>query len=535
MKIKKLGIRGATFWIVICGAVDFSLGHELKFRTFAPMHHLDKMVFKKSGDPLVDWNSSRTWTSHDGKTIEGKIVRAGAASVTVLVSSRRKTTIKLIRLSKEDRQFVKEWGELSAYFNLGYEPPRKLSSTVEAGMRDGVFAKSGKKHETRNFRFESDVELSADVVKDFSRLFEATYLAVQSLPLGLAPAAPKDGKYLVRLFGQRSDYHAAGGSPNAGGAYVLKDKVIIVPLVSLGLTSSKKGYQKTANYDPATLIHETTHAITHQWLNVVPIWFNEGLAEWVAAIPYEDGTIDFSKVKVGIRHRVKERYEGAGNRLPFILPSELVKVDDWVFMGKPSMEQTIALDPVEPFEFAARSDKSRAPSESSGDDAQPTLIAEGDIPLGPITTGNFDPIVSSRYGSSMLLVNHLLSSGQADALRKYLFSFLHYKWDRTRYLDRHRTAYIDHRSALQKQITAHSADVARYNREVALFNKALKSNKEAGNRSAPKAPEEPKTPTTLPVPEIIAKPRSAEELSLRAFRVRAASSTISLPPKLVVP
>ena len=230
-----------------------------------PFADLGELTFLKSGDPLVDWRSLRTWTATDGRTLVGKLLEVKGAQVVLRLENGKPTPVPLDRFVEEDRRFVREWIAVSKYFNPGYETSREVSGFIEAGIFDGAFAKEGKVHETRNFRFECDAALNQEVVKDFSRLFEATYSAVLAHPLALALAEPEGGRFTVRLFSSARDYLAAGGSADASGVYLIQDRVMLVPLESLGLTAGSGGYRKTRDFDPRTLIHETTHALTHQW------------------------------------------------------------------------------------------------------------------------------------------------------------------------------------------------------------------------------------------------------------------------------
>ena len=43
-------------------------------RPRVPFAGLDELTFLKSGDPLVDWNSKRTWTSVEGRPLKAKIL-----------------------------------------------------------------------------------------------------------------------------------------------------------------------------------------------------------------------------------------------------------------------------------------------------------------------------------------------------------------------------------------------------------------------------------------------------------------------------
>ena len=525
--------------LIVCGMVMIGMlgrssAHEPAEGYSEPLHHLDELVFLKTGDPLADWKSVRTWTASDGRKLQAKILKVENNTVTLLLQNRRETTIDLSRLAEEDQRFVVEWREISQFFNLGYQPSRKLKNTVEAGLMAGAFAKDGKIHETLHFRFECDEPLSAAVVKDFSRLFEATYLAVQSLPIGLAPAVPKNGKFVVRLFANQDDYLTAGGEKDAAGIYLTQERVILVPLASLGLTPGRKGFRKTTDYDPTTLIHETTHAVTHQWIHILPMWFNEGMAEYIAAVPYRDGTLNFGGLQGGLRQQIVNRFGKDGTRFPFVSVAELVELDGWVFMGKPTKETPIALDPVEPLEIERLLTGKESRSDSLVSEIKPLPISP-DVTHGTGQPGQYDPAISQRYGASMLLVNQLLESGQAEGLRKYMFAFLKYEWDRTKYLEKHRLSYNKHRADLIAQVDKVSSEIKRYNREIDTYNDEVDRYNAGRIKKLPADPVKPAFPKTLPVPEILANPRSSDELSRLVFRKKAAKSNLSLPSKFQLP
>lgn len=166
----------------------------------------------KTGDPLADWNSNRVWTAADGRKLQAEILNVDGETAVFRLQNGVEASIPLSRLSKEDNVFIAEWVALSKFFNLGYKHSRNVTNVAEAGLLDGAFAKEGKIHETRHFRFECDEALRAEVVADFSKLFEATYNAVAINPLGLALARPAEAKFPVRLFANKEDYLRAGGA-----------------------------------------------------------------------------------------------------------------------------------------------------------------------------------------------------------------------------------------------------------------------------------------------------------------------------------
>lgn len=518
-----------------------------------PFRNLTEMHFLKSGDPLVDWNSRRTWTSNDGRTLSGKILANENDRVQLQLENGSTVAIPLERLSEDDRRFASEWLAISEYFNLGYEASRNLQGTIEAGIFDGAFAKAGKVHETRNFRFECDADLHQEVVKDFSRLFEATYAAVAANPLGLAIAKPAGGKFLVRLFATKSGYYGAGGSEDAAGIYLIKDRVMLVPLESLGLTPGSNGYRKTQDFDPRTLIHETTHALTHQWLAQAPMWFVEGFAEYISAIPYENGRLDLNRHPEGLADLASKKFGGDASRFSLSRPVEFARIGHRSFMGEPEpAEQPIVLPRIEPFRISLVSPEKGAATKSEPEAAEtaPQPASPSSTPMEApkpgmlipgIDTSGIVPRPSSdgrdvvvRYVSSMTLIHHLVSSGQTDALRRYLFAFARFEWDLATYLNRFESSYKEHRESVESQIREFDAELKTFNAAAESYNEAVRRYNRGETTAVPELPKEPSIPTALEVPEILANPRSSEELSRTRFLEEALGNFLQVPDSLSV-
>jgi hypothetical protein len=486
-----------------------------------PFAGLTELSFLKTGDPLVDWNSRRTWTSSDGRSLTAKILGVKDGQVALDTGNGKATLLPMDRLSDADQKFIREWEAVSVYFNLGYEPPRSIANTIEAGIFDGAFAQEGKVHETRNFRFECDAVLTQEVVKDFSRLFEVTYLGVLANPLGLAIAEPDGGKFQVKLFSREADYLNAGGSTDAAGVYLIKERVMLVPLTSLGLTPGSSGYKKTRDFDPRTLIHETTHALTHQWLGHAPMWFIEGFAEYIAAIPYRDGRLELGRHREGLLELATKKFGGNPSRFGLIDPAEFTAISHSAFMGEPEPpEQPINLPKIEPFQIAyiSKEEKEAAPGE--GTPMQSDMINEVDLggQIGGIGRGEpSGPIVVQRYISSMALVHYLFSSGQTAAFRNYLFDFARYEWERDRYLTTFEETHKSHHAAVEGQIREFEGTLKDFNAAVDAYNADVARYNRREIDSPPTLPAEPVIPDPVPVPGILAAPRGPDDLSRSAF------------------
>lgn len=494
-----------------------------------PFAGLVELSHLKTGDPLADWNSRRTWTSSDGRSLSAKILAVEDGQVTLDTGSGQATMLPMGRFSEADQQFIREWEAVSVFFQLGYEPPRSIANTIEPDIFDGAFAREGKVHETRNFHFECDAVLTQEVVKDLSRLFEATYLGVLANPLGLAIAKPEGGKFQVKLFSQEADYLKAGGSSAAAGVYLIREQVMLVPLASLGLTEGSTGYKRTRDFDPRTLIHETTHALTHQWLDHAPMWFIEGFAEYIAAIPYREGRLELARHRQGLLDLASKKFGGDPTRFPLVDPAELTATSHAVFMGQEeTVERIIQLPRIAPFQIAFLSpeEKKSVPPEAAAEDPaiiseqiEPAMRGGGDKPgasgfgADPTVGG----VVVRRYISSMALVHHLLSSGQTSAFRRYLFDLVRYEWERDRYLTQFEETHHSHRAAVEGQIREFDAKLKAFDAAVDAYNHDVDRYNRREIEMPPTLPTEPVIPEPLPVPEILAAPRNAKALSRRSF------------------
>ena len=506
----------------------FALGCSLLYRPVRS-HDFDKvdyriafsefenLKFLKTGDPLEDWKSDRKWTSTDGKHLEGKILEVREFSVAILQNDGSSVNVPLFRFSEDDKRFIEEWRAVSEFFDLNHTPGRKPEPVNEADIR-GEFINGPKSfHETEHFRLESDVPIPESTMRHLSKVFEATYNAIAVNPIGIAIAKPRDERFLVRLFYHMADYHAAGGRAESGGTYLAKERIILVPLEMTGLTDEKY------TFSPHILVHETTHALTHQWLNRAPIWFLEGLAEYMAMVPFdaEKGILEVGKRKQGIQKEIRHVLRDFPEGVPMIPPEKLVSLSFQRFMGEPEPEEIpIEIPPLTPPVFRPISE---FPPPANLDLPAP----DGSSDLEEVMRHQL-----SHYLSSLLLVNHLIESGQQSGLRKFLFDVAAYHWDASRYLKTHRAAYEKYSTAVNKQITEYNEQLRQYHLDLAVYQSEKPDAIPVKGFSEPEKPEKPIIPIPLPVPEILSHPRTPEELSPFQFPGVAAKKHLVLPQEL---
>ncbi|TVR47807.1 MAG: hypothetical protein EA425_15325 [Puniceicoccaceae bacterium] len=246
------------------------------------------MVAAAGGE--VGAEAARIWTDGEGRTVEGvplevqddRLLMRRAADGAAFA-------VPLERLSRADRGWVAGWVAASDW------PGR----TAVTGVRVEVELESANesRYRTENFVFEADARLSRMVVGNFGALFEGTLVAVDALPLGLG-AAPGAEPYRTMLFATREAYLASGGRPDAAAIYRQTDRRILVPLERLGVRRTSSGFSYDRRGDNRLLVHEITHQVMHDWLNVLPIWLVEGLAVYMEFVPQQGGRFDFRGINL---------------------------------------------------------------------------------------------------------------------------------------------------------------------------------------------------------------------------------------------
>ncbi len=173
-----------------------------------------------------------------------------------------------------------------------------------------------------HFEMASDVKLPVGVVRDLAAVFEATRVAVRTLPIGL-DAAPEPRIYRVMFFSNAGDYGAAGGAAGSGGFFNGRDMLLLLP--NLGIQRSTNGLTLAHQQHLLVLKHEVTHQIMAPWSGLLPVWLREGLAECIAATPYVRGRYTFAGFDAALRdYLLKWRKTKDQRSLRLIMPGPLM-------------------------------------------------------------------------------------------------------------------------------------------------------------------------------------------------------------------
>jgi len=267
----------------------------------------------------------REWTNTEGKTLTAEYLGVQGADVVLKLPDGTITPIALVKFSAADNTFVKQnplpyrapppprapWPAWTGW-PAEVQFPMSFVDVKESPGAAGAYV-----YTTAHFRFTTNVNLGSSLMKDLAKVFELTYCLQAKSPLGIL-ATPANGLFEARLFGTLQQYKAAGGPATTAGVYKPKEKVFLAPLDLMGVQPGTSGWRKIsqADYDPSTVIHELTHMLTNDMLDNLPVWVNEGYAEYISCIPMESASFKVSKdkIKQGVIDRIVNDYEVSQRR-----------------------------------------------------------------------------------------------------------------------------------------------------------------------------------------------------------------------------
>ncbi len=283
--------------------------------------------------PAQQAGEFRQWTSTDGKKVEAAMAGMDGEAVKLKLRTGAVVIVPLVRLSSDDQAFARQAPAPAA----GKAAPEKTwpRTVAVADISPVTVVKedTGKKefiYRSEHYEFHCDSKLGANVVREFNRMFEATYLLNCKLPLDLKPA-PEPGQdyFVAKLHTTTADYLANGGIPGSAGSYDTSLKALSVPLSSLGvkMVGSRVTVEKSKEENNATLIHEITHQMMNRWLPQLPMWYIEGSAGYMEILKYDRGRFNLANPDNLLRTNLQRR-GGEGKRFSMLDLEELAGLDD---------------------------------------------------------------------------------------------------------------------------------------------------------------------------------------------------------------
>lgn len=297
---------------------------------------------------MVGWNfavasaqhrEERIWTSRDGRTLEASLLRADEGSAVLRLTNGREVEVTLDLLSEGDLAYLEMMRTTGRTLELTAMPEESRidpAIEVEGGPRNFL---------TPHFEFGTEQGVAKSFIAEAARVFEGTFKAVESLPLGIKPRPAAGAARFRTLFLSREtfDSEIAGIIPESGsgvirtsvaGVYLPQRQEVLVPFSSLetGRSGSQITLRRTS--DTSTLIHEIVHQVMHDWLVITPVWFSEGLAEYLAAVPYQNGRFEFRNARQGLMETLEGQYRiVAGVDIPLIHPGDFLEMKNGEWRG----------------------------------------------------------------------------------------------------------------------------------------------------------------------------------------------------------
>ncbi len=346
----------------------------------------------------------------------------------------------------------------------------------KAGVGDRFEVTGGpRQFRTPHFEFETARDVTRGFVKEASLAFEGTRAALMALPLPIDPEPPGDLTHFQCRILEGPAFRAAlpselqrtrsapGSKRMVAGVYLPASQEVLVPFESLGATERGDRMNLRRFSDTSTLIHEITHQLMHDWLPVTPVWVVEGLAEYMAAVPFDRGEFTFWRSFSGLKRHLRDRYGQA--RLHLIHPADLMRdrPEDWTW----SQEE---------------------------------------------------------YLAALLMVYyflHLDGEGQGEALGAYLRLLDEARDETSDFVARHNQAVMDFR----KEVEAYNRAVAGYNDALQSFRRevlAFESRRQLlGEAAADLEPPAPPVPPARPEPPgILSEHRGGGDIDLYAIATR---------------
>ncbi len=264
----------------------------------------------------------RIWSDREGRQVKASLVKAENGVVSLRQEDGTVIELPLDRLGIVDQLRLEMLAKQStardpatpATVPVGGAPPGTPTVWPDRIGIDPAIPVTGSdtRFESPNFEIVTDTGVSREYQMKVALVFESTLMAIHGIPLGLSPR-PTAGREKFRArFTDRRQFEERAGvetrsqlpGQHVEGLYLWKEQEVLVPYESF-TTIDRRGRHTT---DANALIHEITHQVLHDWLALMPIWMVEGMAEYMALVPYEEGSFEFRDTEAGLKATLESRY-----------------------------------------------------------------------------------------------------------------------------------------------------------------------------------------------------------------------------------
>lgn len=274
------------------------------------------------------------WTLRDGRSFDGDLAAADGLRATFTRPGKNPVVVPLADLSAGDAQTIREWRRdrrrpLVLPGRLAPWPARASAPAGDARMTGGdggTFV-----YQSANFHITSDLKLPPAAANDIALALEATRAALIAIPLGLHGGGERR-PYQVELLRDEARYARAGGLAGSGGHYDPRRGRMLVLLPNLGIEERDGALRLAYQNNLFILRHEVVHQLMDGWHGRLPMWLNEGIAEFIASLPYSRGHCTLQPPGAGMRdYLLKWRTSRNDRSIHLIPPATLMPMTrrDW--------------------------------------------------------------------------------------------------------------------------------------------------------------------------------------------------------------
>lgn len=265
----------------------------------------------------------RQWVSGDGDSLLGTLESASAEDVTLRVGG-NVYTLPVAKLSEADQKHVRAWIARQTErtgIRPADAPPAPLAPWPKRydGQTDTRFTvvrmdadAPAYIYDTRHYRFAFDVAPGAKHLGEIAAVFEGVSNALATLPIAaLQPTGILEGsRFPVVFFSDAAAYREAGGPMGSVGVFDSRAGQILIRLDALLSPPSpgRSGLPRREQY--RVLVHELTHQVMFPRSLRIPVWYGEGIAEYMSAAHFSPARFDFQGIPLQVRNYL-------GTYLPF--------------------------------------------------------------------------------------------------------------------------------------------------------------------------------------------------------------------------
>ncbi len=239
--------------------------------------------------------SAEVWSTSQGRRFEAEFLRLDGTNAVFSHAGGREFLTPLLHLSPESQAAIRASGGPIETLNSNFGRPWPREVRPKGNPACKVISEDrGKNHyiyESPGYTFHCDARITHDALSNFATVFESTRAYLAALPVSMMSGEAVAARSRVLLFGETESYHRSGGMRGSAGCFIPKHRLVLIPMESLGLVKGGTGYGRDVGKENQILIHELVHQLTPvAYYNHGSVgWFSEGLAEYVAATPYNTG------------------------------------------------------------------------------------------------------------------------------------------------------------------------------------------------------------------------------------------------------